>query len=69
MQVVALWKEGPPWHIETIGTYTADFRYVDLKSGEVTVEDVKSLPTKTTAYKLRKKIAEAVHGITVTEIA
>jgi len=30
---------------------------------------VKSTPTKTEAYKLRKKIVEAVHGITIQEIA
>ena len=44
---------------ETIGTYTADFRYVDVETGEVVVEDVKSPPTRTTAYRLRKRMVEA----------
>jgi Protein of unknown function (DUF1064) len=69
LQVVALHLDGPPWEIETIGMYTADFRYVDRKTGEVVIEDVKTIPTKTTAYKLRKRIAEVVHGITITEVS
>jgi hypothetical protein len=46
--------------------YTADFRYVDA-SGAVVVEDVKSGPTKTTAYRLRKRLVETIYGITITE--
>jgi hypothetical protein len=53
--------------LETVGVYTPDFRYVDA-SGDLVVEDVKSGPTKTTAYRLRKKLVEAIHGITITEI-
>lgn len=50
-----------------VGMYTADFRYVDA-SGAVVVEDVKSKPTKTTAYRLRKRLVEAIYGITITEL-
>jgi len=68
LQVVELWRSGPPWVVTLCGVYTADFRYVDQSSGEVVVEDVKSGPTITTAYQLRKRIAEAVHGMTVREL-
>jgi len=51
------------------GTYTADFRYQDVSSGELVIEDVKSPPTRTTAYRLRKRLIEAIHGITIREIA
>jgi hypothetical protein len=50
------------------GTYTADFRYRDLRSGDVVIEDVKSGPTRTTAYRLRKRLTEALHGVTIREI-
>jgi Protein of unknown function (DUF1064) len=68
LQVVALHREGPPWEITTIGMVHFDFRYRDLKTGDFVIEDVKCKATKTPAYQLRKKIAEAVHGITVREI-
>ncbi len=49
-----------------VGVYTADFRY---ECGtETIIEDVKQPHTATTAYKLRKRIAEACHGITITEV-
>lgn len=50
------------------GHYTADFRYVDVATGAVVVEDVKSRATATTAYRLRKRLIEAIHGITVVEV-
>jgi len=53
----------------TVGMFHADFKYRDHRTKAWVVEDVKSTPTKTEAYKLRKKIVEAVHGITITEIA
>lgn len=49
------------------GTYRADFRYYDLTTGSVIVEDVKSPPTKTTAYRLRKRIVEVLYGIAILE--
>lgn len=51
-----------------IGRYTADFRYVDATTGETIVEDVKSDATKTTAYRLRKRLMKAFHDIDVKEV-
>jgi len=68
LHVMQLFRSEPPIQITTVGVFTADFRYVDLNSGEIVVEDVKSEITKNTAYKLRKRIAEAVHGIHVREL-
>jgi len=68
LQVMALSEPGPPWTIHTVGMFHADFRYRNLRTDAVIVEDVKSKPTKTEAYKLRKKIVEAVHGVTIVEI-
>jgi hypothetical protein len=68
LQVVELFRGGPPWVITCCGIYTADFRYTDHATGEIVVEDTKSDPTKTTDYKLRKYLAETIHGITVREL-
>jgi hypothetical protein len=57
-----------PIVVTCAGTYTADFAYLDLESGEIVIEDVKSDATKTTDYRLRKRIAELVHGVTVREV-
>ena len=51
---------------EPIGTYHPDFAYV--KDGNLIVEDVKSSATRTEAYRLRKKLMKALHGIDVQEI-
>ena len=50
------------------GHYTADFRYVECQTGDTVIEDVKSAPTKTTAYKLRKRLIETTYGITIREV-
>ncbi len=60
----------PSWDLvvngKKIGRFTLDFRYEH--AGSVVVEDVKSPASKTTAYKLRKKLFEAIyHPLTVTE--
>ena len=68
LHVMEIWRSGAPIVITTIGKYTADFRYLNLQTGEIVIEDVKSTATRTEAYKLRKKLAEAIHGITVTEV-
>lgn len=77
IDVVTLWREGRwTWAttrteapaIVPCGVYTADFRYHDVTTGAVVVEDVKSGPTKTTAYRLRKRLVEAIHGIQITEV-
>ena len=49
-----------------ICTYTADFQY--RENGEKVVEDVKSKPTITYSYKLKKKLMKAVYGLDVTEV-
>jgi Protein of unknown function (DUF1064) len=52
----------------TCGHYTADFRYVDAETAATVVEDVKSTGTKTTAYRLRKRLVEAIHGVKIVEV-
>ena len=49
-----------------VGEYVADFRYVDAVRG-VVIEDIKSSATRTPLYRLKKKIAEACHGIVIEE--
>jgi len=48
-------------------TYVADFSYRN-KAGELVVEDVKSKPTMTPAYRIKKKLLLAIEGITITEV-
>ena len=66
--LIVMEEAGPPWVFHTVGKYHADFRYRNLRTGEIVVEDVKSPPTRTTAYKLRKKLVEARYQITITEV-
>ena len=68
LHVVELYRQLPPIAVTCVGVYRADFRYVDTETGEIVIEDVKSEATKTEAYNLRRRIAEAVHGITVREV-
>jgi hypothetical protein len=49
-----------------IGRYTADFAYFDRLTGKRVYEDVKGV--KTQVYKLRKKLVEALHDVTITEV-
>lgn len=51
-----------------ICVYIADFQYVEVKSGEIVVEDVKSLPTKTPVYRLKKKLVESLYGVKIMEV-
>jgi hypothetical protein len=46
-------------------TYIADFSYNSY--GSRVVEDVKGM--KTATYRLKAKLVEAVHGVTVVEIS
>lgn len=49
--------------------YIADFKYHDILSGNLIVEDVKSPATKTPIYRLKKKLAAAqTPPIFITEI-
>jgi hypothetical protein len=49
-----------------VGKYFADFKY--RMGTKVVIEDVKSSATKTTVYRLKKRIVEAVHHIKITEV-
>ena len=52
-----------------IAGFKADFRYFDIGQNRPRVEDVKSAATKSeTAYRLRKKLAEACHGVEIEEV-
>ena len=51
-----------------LATYVADFRYRRVVSGEIVVEDVKSKPTITDVYRLKKKLMLAIHGIELNEV-
>jgi hypothetical protein len=68
LMVPDLTTEGAPFVFHTIGWYHADFQYRNVHTGNIIVEDVKSKPTKTEAYKLRKKFVEAQYGMTIVEI-
>jgi len=72
IDVVELWRaaygRGQFGAVVRCGVFTADFRYVDTQTGEVVIEDTKSAPTKTTAYRLRKRLVEAIHGVTISEV-
>ena len=50
-------------------SYTADFRYVDRRTGETIVEDVKSPRTQSNStYRLKKKLLRFAFGVEITEI-
>jgi hypothetical protein len=53
---------------QRICAYIADFRYRDVKTGKIVVEDVKSTATKTPVYLLKKKLVAAIHGVIVAEV-
>jgi hypothetical protein len=58
-----------PLNGEHFCTYTADFRYVVVASGETVIEEHKSSGTRQdAAYKLRRKAAILHHRIAVTEV-
>lgn len=50
---------------QLICTYVADFRYLDVRTGRIVVEDVKGKPTP--VYRLKAKLMRAVHNISVLE--
>ncbi len=49
-----------------IGEYRGDFRYIDLTSGEVVLEDAKGM--RTPVYKLKKRLVEALFPIQIREV-
>ncbi len=50
---------------EKVCDYEADSQYVE--NGRLVVEDVKSKPTKTALYQLKKRLMKACHGIEILE--
>ena len=66
IHVVKLYRNGWPIEIATVAKWIGDFEYVVVASGEIVTEDVKGV--KTSTYQLKKKLVEAIHGITITEI-
>ena len=51
-----------------LGFYKADFRYEEVATGAVVVEDVKSPATKTAVYRLKKKLVQALYGVEIVEV-
>lgn len=49
-----------------VGRYTADFRYVDVATGEVVIEDVKGFAARD--WPLRRNLMLACFGIAVREV-
>ena len=47
------------------GEYRGDFQYEDVATGMKVIEDCKGI--RLPLYKLKKKIVEALYGITITE--
>lgn len=55
--------------LEKQAVYTADFAYIDNRTGEKVVEDVKGgKATKTEAYVLRRKLMLKEYGIRIKEV-
>lgn len=52
-----------------ICTYISDFQYVLVATGKTVTEDVKSQPTKTPVYQIKKKLVEALYDIKIVEVA
>ena len=52
--------------LEKAITYTSDFEYVDVRSGEAVVEDVKGMRTE--VYKIKRKLMLWIHGIRIREV-
>lgn len=52
-----------------VGSYTADFEYVDTSTGATITEDVKGgAATQTAVYRLKRRMMKAQYGITITEV-
>ena len=60
----------PSYDLEVNGVlicrYEADFRYLEVATGSVVVEDAKGV--RTPAYKLKKKMMKAIHDIAIVEV-
>lgn len=60
----------PRFDLEVNGThvchYLADFRYVDVESGQTVVEDTKGVATA--EYRLKRRLMLACHGVEIQEV-
>ena len=50
------------------GYYKEDFRYKDVATGIIVLEDVKSPATRTAVYRLKKKLVKALYGVKIIEV-
>lgn len=48
--------------------YIADFAYTEAETGKRVVEDFKSKATRTPVYRIKAKLARAIHGLIITEV-
>ena len=51
-----------------LGFYRGDFRYKDVATDAVVLEDVKSPVTRTAVYMLKKKLVKALYDVEIVEI-
>lgn len=51
-----------------VGFYRGDFRYKDVASALVVLEDVKSPATRTAIYILKKKLLKALYDVEIAEV-
>jgi len=56
----------PRWDLPGGIRYVGDFSYIEKGKGFV-LEDVKAKPTRTPAYRMKKKLMAAAHNISITE--
>lgn len=57
------------YQLGKIAKYIADFKYIDTRTGETIVEDVKSEVTrKLPVYRIKKKMMKEIHGLVVKEV-
>jgi hypothetical protein len=56
-------------HGQDCGYYEADFEYINVESGRVVVEDVKSPATrKLPTYRLKRKLVFALYAVEIREV-
>ncbi len=53
---------------QKVCAYVADFRYRRVKTGEIVTEDVKSKPTRTPEYRIKKKLLKALYDVDIVEV-
>ena len=51
-----------------LGFYRGDFRYKEVATDSVILEDVKSPATRTAVYRLKKKLVKALYGVEIIEV-